>query len=54
MPEPASQMNIASEVRISTHGVFPPYMRVALPGVGMQPRVPQNLTMKRPFMLRET
>jgi hypothetical protein len=29
-------------VRTSTHGVFPPYLIVRGPGVGTEPRVPQN------------
>jgi hypothetical protein len=30
--------------RTSTHEVFPPYLAVARPGTGIDPRTPQNLT----------
>src|SRR5689334_20466401 len=43
-PEPPSQMNSVSSTRISTHDVLPPYFFDALPGVGIEPRVPQNRT----------
>jgi hypothetical protein len=45
MPVPLSKMkNVSSFVRISTQAVLPPYRTVDGPGVGTDPRVPQNLT----------
>ncbi len=45
MPVPASStMSQSSAVRNSRHGVLPPYRTVELPGVGIDPRVPQKRT----------
>src|SRR5215471_16594892 len=45
MPVPASMMIGGSpRGRISTHDVLPPYLLVARPGAGIEPRTPQNLT----------
>jgi len=45
MPVPqSSTSSVPSVVRISTHEVFPPYFAVRRPGVGIEPRVPQNRT----------
>jgi len=41
---PASQIIKIPSMRSSTQGVFPPYLRVLNPGVGIEPRVPQNFT----------
>src|SRR5689334_19645677 len=46
-PEPASRMMRRAPARTSTHGVLPPYRRVAAPGAGTEPRTPQNVTSKR-------
>ena len=37
-------------VRTSTHDVFPPYRTVPGPGVGTDPRVPQNRMRIRPSL----
>src|SRR5438045_2267586 len=47
IPVPASRMmSQPSLVRSSTHGVFPPYRTVVGPGVGMEPRVPQKVSVR--------
>src|SRR3954469_12789553 len=47
MPVPASRMmSQPSPVRSSTQGVFPPYRTVEGPGVGMDPRVPQKVSVR--------
>src|SRR5688572_12419123 len=47
MPVPASSSTSAPVgVRTSTDGVFPPYRTVDGPGLGIDPRVPQNLRRK--------
>ena len=44
MPVPASKMNRRpSARRTSTQGVLPPYRTVEGPGLGMEPRVPQQM-----------
>src|SRR6266851_10091030 len=46
-PVPASRiMSHPLVVRTSTHGVLPPYRTVVGPGLGIEPRVPQNCTRK--------
>jgi len=43
IPVPASKITRLSSVsRTSTQGVLPPYRTVVRPGVGIEPRVPQN------------
>src|ERR1044071_762898 len=47
MPLPASRMtSLPSAHLTSTQGVFPPYRAVSGPGLGMEPRVPQNLRLR--------
>src|SRR6478672_2333877 len=47
MPVPASRMiSQSSSVRSSTQGVFPPYRTVLGPGLGMEPRVPQKVSVR--------
>src|SRR4051812_45710508 len=47
MPVPASRMiSQPSPVRSSTHGVLPPYRTVEGPGEGMDPRVPQKVSVR--------
>src|SRR5215207_10690915 len=47
MPVPASRMmSQPSAVLSSTHGVFPPYRTVVGPGVGIEPRVPQKVSVR--------
>src|SRR3954470_6751867 len=47
MPLPASRMTSRpSAHRTSTQGVLPPYRAVSGPGLGMEPRVPQNLRLR--------
>ena len=43
-PLPASRMTRLDPAAMLTHSVLPPYQAVAGPGVGMEPRVPQNLS----------
>src|SRR5688572_7884566 len=40
----SSTSSVPPSVRTSTHEVLPPYRTVSGPGVGIDPRVPQNLT----------
>ena len=44
MPEPASRMINWPSTRSSTQEVLPPKKTVLGPGVGMDPRTPQNFT----------
>src|SRR6478752_3365859 len=47
IPVPASRMiNQPSPVRTSTQGVLPPYRTVLGPGLGMEPRVPQKVSVR--------
>src|SRR4051812_30288738 len=47
IPVPASRMmSQPSSVRSSTQGVFPPYRTVLGPGLGMDPRVPQKVSVR--------
>ena len=47
MPVPASRMiSQPSSVRSSTQGVLPPYRTVSGPGLGMEPRVPQKVSVR--------
>src|SRR4029078_7233317 len=47
IPVPASRMiSQPSSVRSSTQGVFPPYRTVLGPGLGMEPRVPQKVSVR--------
>src|SRR5689334_12196978 len=47
MPVPASRMiSHPSSVRSSTQGVLPPYRTVLGPGLGMDPRVPQKVSVR--------
>src|SRR5678809_622922 len=41
-PVPASMMIISPPARTSMHEVLPPNSTVLWPGVGMEPRTPQN------------
>jgi hypothetical protein len=45
MPVPASSINsLLVDNLMLTHDVLPPYLTVDNPGVGIEPRTPQNLT----------
>src|SRR5215207_8852673 len=47
IPVPASRMmSHPSPVRSSTQGVLPPYRTVRGPGDGIEPRVPQNVSVR--------
>lgn len=48
MPVPASKMSCCPPAMTSRHDVLPPYTTVSGPGLGIEPRVPQQRT----FMLR--
>ena len=43
IPEPASITMISPPILNSYHEVLPPYRMVSGPGVGIEPRTPQNL-----------
>jgi len=46
IPVPESRMIRQSPATISTQEVFPPYLTVEWPGLGTEPRVPQQRTNK--------
>src|SRR5881227_2370428 len=45
IPEPASRTMISPSARTSTQLVLPPYRTVPGPGVGIEPRTPQKITL---------
>src|SRR5439155_16900953 len=45
IPDPASRMMISPSARTSTQLVLPPMRTVTGPGVGIEPRTPQKITL---------